>query len=115
MRSEGEVVLIYYQDLPVVYGRIDTIRPDAKRDWYQIHVTLLTIPVQYVTWILREAYIDGAAFTMGGVPMRLEAVSPDPPPKDDAEPVPAAPEAEAQERGPAKATVIPFRKPSKQG
>ena len=69
---EGDVVLIYYQEKPGVYARIEAIEPDIKKDWYQITLLLLTIPAQTVTWILREEYINGVTFTMGGQPMRLE-------------------------------------------
>ncbi|MBW2006956.1 MAG: hypothetical protein JRJ16_02760 [Deltaproteobacteria bacterium] len=74
MRELGEVVLVYYEDKPAVYGRIEAIEPDVKKDWYHLTLLLLTIPTQVVTWILREAYIDGEPFTMGGRPMRLEGV-----------------------------------------
>lgn len=71
----GDLVLIHFQDKPAVYGRIEAIEPDVKRDWYQVTLLLLTLPVQTVTWILREAYINGEPFTMGGQPMRLERVA----------------------------------------
>jgi len=60
------VVLIYYQDKPAGYARIEAIEPDIKKDWYQITLLLLSIPARTVTWILREEYINGAAFTIGG-------------------------------------------------
>ena len=71
---EGDVVLIHYQDQPVAYARIEGINPDIKRDWYQVTLLLLTIPAQSVTWILKDEYINGASFTMGGKAMRLEKV-----------------------------------------
>ena len=74
MAGEGDLVLIYYQDAPSVYARIESIDPDIKKDWYQVTLFILTIPAQTVTWILREAYINGDPFTMGGQPMRLEGV-----------------------------------------
>jgi hypothetical protein len=74
MPSEGDVVLIYSQDQPAIFARIESIDSDIKKGWYQVTLLLLTIPTQTVTWILREAYIDGAPFTMGGRPMRLEKV-----------------------------------------
>ncbi len=74
MRREGEVVLIYYQDQPGIFARIESIEPDIKKDWYHVTLLLLTLPTQPITWILRESYIDGAPFTMGGRPMRLEEV-----------------------------------------
>lgn len=76
---EGDVVLIHYQDQPVVYARIDGINPDIKRDWYHVTLLLLTIPAHSVTWILRDEYINGTSFTMGGQSMRLERVKRVPP------------------------------------
>ncbi len=74
MRKEGELVLIHYQDKPTLYARVETIELDVKKDWYQLTLLLLTIPPQVVTWILREEYIDGETFTMGGHTMRLADV-----------------------------------------
>lgn len=74
MRKEGELVLIHYQDKPTLYARVEAIELDVKKDWYQLTLLLLTIPPQVVTWILREEYIDGGTFTMGGHAMRLADV-----------------------------------------
>lgn len=71
---EGDVVLIYYQDEPAVYARIEAIELDSKKDWYQVTLRVLTIPDQVVTWILREEYINGTPFTMGGQPVKLEKI-----------------------------------------
>lgn len=67
-------MLIHYQDKPMAYARIEKIKPDIKKDWYQVTLLFLTIPSQSVTWILREEYINGGSFTMGGESMRLEKV-----------------------------------------
>ena len=74
MNIEGDIVLIYYKDQPGVYGRIEKIEADIKKDWYHVTLLLLTIPHQVVTWILREEYINGGEFTMGGNSMRLEKI-----------------------------------------
>ncbi len=71
MNQVGEIILVYYQDKPATYARIEAIEPDVKKDWYQVTLLLLTFPAQTVTWILREEYISGDSFTMGGQPMRL--------------------------------------------
>ena len=76
MNIEGDLVLVHYQDKPTLYARIEAIRQDIKKDWYRVHLLLLTLPAQPVTWILREEYIQGEPFTMGGQPMRLEKVLP---------------------------------------
>jgi len=102
MVREGDLVLVYYQDQPAVYARIEYIEPDFKKDWYQVTLQLLTIPSQTVTWILRDSYISGAPFTMGGKPMHLEEVKriTRPERKED------KPSKKTQERG----KVIPFKK-----
>jgi hypothetical protein len=74
MRREGEVVLIYFNEQPGVFARIEAIEADIKKDWYRITLLLLTLPVKPVNWILRESYIDGESFTMDGKPVRLEEV-----------------------------------------
>ena len=72
--TEGDVVLIHYQDKPAAYARIEAIEADVKKDWYHVTLLLLTIPAQTVTWILREEYINGTPFTMGGQPVTLGRV-----------------------------------------
>jgi hypothetical protein len=72
--QEGDVVLIHYEDKPMAYARIEAIEPDVKKDWHHVTLLLLTIPLRTVTWILREAYVDGEPFTMGGQPVKLEKV-----------------------------------------
>jgi len=71
MNQVGDIILVYYQDKPATYARIEAVDPDVKKDWYQVTLLLLTFPAQTVTWILREEYINGASFTMGGQTMRL--------------------------------------------
>jgi len=74
MAKENDVVLIYFEDQPLAFARIEDISPDIKKDWYHIKLLLLQVPLQVVTWILRDTYIDGAEFTMGGKRLRLEKV-----------------------------------------
>lgn len=74
MTEEGDIVLIYYQDKPTLYARIEAIEFDIKKDWYQVTLLLLSIPIQMVTWILREEYINGTVFTMGGNSMKIEKI-----------------------------------------
>ncbi len=73
--GDGDIVLVYFKDKPTLYARIEFIEPDFKKDWYQVTLRLLTIPPQIVTWILREEYINGTPFTMGGEPMKLEKIA----------------------------------------
>jgi hypothetical protein len=74
MTTVNDVVLIYLQEKPLSYARIESIEPDHKRGWYQVKLLLLQVPLQVVNWILRDAYVDGETFTMNGNPMRLERV-----------------------------------------
>ncbi len=74
MTQENDIVLIYFEDKPLVFARIEEIHPDVKPDWFQVKLLLLQVPLQPVTWILRTAYINGDEFTMNGKRMRLERV-----------------------------------------
>jgi hypothetical protein len=88
VNQEGDLVLIHYRDKPMAYARIETIMPDSKKGWFHVTLLLLTMPAQAVTWILKEDYINGNPFTMGGQSMRLEKVERvlDGGPGDDFEP-----------------------------
>ncbi len=87
MAVENDIVLIYMEDAPLTFARIESIEADVKPGWWQITLLMLQIPLQTVTWILRDAYIDGETFTMGGKEMRLEKVeAPEEPPDEDEEP-----------------------------
>ena len=105
MRSEGEIVLIHYQEHPALFARIESVETDQKRGWYQVTLLFLTLPTQTVTWILREAYIDGEEFTMGGMPVRLEEVKRIIPPSR--EPGDTRSVGKEQDKG---GKVIPFKK-----
>ena len=74
MSDVNDLVLIYFEDQPLSYARVEEILPDVKPDWYHVKLLMLQIPPQYVTWILRDIYIGGAEFTMNEKRMRLEKV-----------------------------------------
>ena len=74
MATEKDLVLIYFEGKPLAFARIESILPDSKKDWYHVKLLLLQIPLQVVTWILKDAYINGIEFTMNGKKMRLEKV-----------------------------------------
>ena len=84
MAAENDLVLIYFEDKPLCYARIEEILPDSKPNWFHVKLLLLQIPPQIVTWILRDAYINGDQFTMNGNRMRLELVEP-PQPQESSE------------------------------
>lgn len=85
MAVENDIVLIYLEENPLTFARIESIEPDHKPDWYHVKFLLLQIPLQVVTWILRDVYIDGEPYTMGGKAMRIEKVTcpPDPQPEEE--------------------------------
>jgi hypothetical protein len=74
MAVENDLVLIYFEDKPLVFARIEEILPDVKPNWYHVKLLMLQVPLQLVTWILRDVYINGEQFTMDGKKMRLELV-----------------------------------------
>ena len=74
MTTINDIVLIYLEDDPISFARVEDICPDHKKDWYQIKLLMLQIPLQTVTWILKDLYINGEEFQMGGQKMRLEKV-----------------------------------------
>ncbi len=74
MAKENDVVLIHFEDQPLAFARIENIYADSKKDWYHVKILLLQVPLQVVTWILRDIYISGAEFTMNGKRMRIEKV-----------------------------------------
>ncbi len=71
---ENDIVLIYIDDEPVAFARIEEIRPDVKKEWFIIKLLMLQIPLQVVSWILKADYINGSSFFMNGRMMRLEKV-----------------------------------------
>lgn len=88
MFQPGEVILIHLDGHPAFFARIETIRADHKKGWWQMKMLMLSIPLQTAVWILDEEQIRGASFTMQGHPVRIEAVC-----APESAPAPAAEEA----------------------
>jgi len=74
MTTENDLVLIYFEGAPLGFARVERIVPDTKPDWYHVTLLMLQIPLQTVTWILRDNYINGETFTMDGKEVRLEKI-----------------------------------------
>jgi hypothetical protein len=74
MTTEGDLVLVHIENEPAFFARIELISPDVKPQWFHVKMLVLQVPVFVITWILREPYINGEEFTMGGRPMRLDKV-----------------------------------------
>jgi hypothetical protein len=75
MATVGDVVLIYREEKPAFFARIEDISSDRKRDWYQVRLLVLQVPLTEALWILRHEYINGEAFTMNGRRIRIEKVT----------------------------------------
>jgi len=89
MTQVNDIVLIYFEDNPVGFARVEDISPDMKKNWYHIKLLMLQIPLQTITWILKDVYIEGAEFTMNGNRMRLEkVVAPEEPDQTDQKELP---------------------------
>lgn len=71
----GDLVLIHFQGRPASFARVEEIRPQGRPGWFLCDLLVLTIPPQPATWILDREQIDGADFTMGEQPVRLERVA----------------------------------------
>lgn len=74
MTKVGDVVLVYMDNNPAFFAKVEEIFTDVKPGWFQVKLLVLQVPLLVVTWILREAYFNGQEFTMGGKPMRIEKV-----------------------------------------
>jgi hypothetical protein len=74
MTTVGDVVLVYMDNNPAFFARVEEIIVDTKPGWFHVKLLVLQVPLLVVTWILREAYYNGEKFTMGGRPMRIEKV-----------------------------------------
>ena len=75
MSTVHDLVLIHVDNKPGFYARIEEIDPDVKQGWWQVKLLVLTFPMQVFTWILDDQQLEGADFTMGGTPLRLEDVA----------------------------------------
>jgi hypothetical protein len=75
MATTNDIVLIHVDSKPGFYARVEDIVPDVKPGWWQVKLLVLTFPLQVFTWILDEYQLEGAPFTMGGTPLRLEEVA----------------------------------------
>jgi len=86
MATIGDVVLIYCEEEPAFFARIEDITADQKRNWYQVRLLVLQVPLTETTWTLRDEYIDGVAFTMNGRRIRIEKVTVDERPEQESLP-----------------------------
>ena len=74
MTGINDLILIYLENQPAFFARIEDISPDIKRGWVRMKFLILQIPVSVGEWILLPEYIQGEEFTMGGKPVRIVRV-----------------------------------------
>ena len=74
MATINDIVLISVNNKPGFYARIEDITPDVKPGWWQVQLLILTFPLQVFNWILDEYQLEGADFTMGGTPLRMDPI-----------------------------------------
>jgi len=80
---ENDLVLIYIENKPTFFARVEKIYPDVKPNWWRVKLLILQVPVLIATWILDEDQVRGAEFTMNGTPVRIEKVEAPPDPDID--------------------------------
>lgn len=74
MTGPNDLVLIYIENQPVFFARIEDIYQDRKPGWVRMNFLILQVPVSLGEWILLPEYIQGEEFTMGGKKVRIEKV-----------------------------------------
>jgi hypothetical protein len=81
----GDLVLLAAeQPQMLVYALVTGIERDTGRrdEWWHLHMQVLTVPPQPLTWTLREPQFTGREiFTMGGEERFVQAVDFQLPPK----------------------------------
>jgi len=103
----GDVVLVYMEEEPAFFARVEEILFDVKPGWRNFRFKMLAFPIQDMTWTLEPSQIDGKPFTMGGVPIKIERL-PDPEPA-----VEESAEAEEDKEPEVKSSAKVIRFPSK--
>ena len=71
---ENDIILVYIENNPAFFARIEKIYPDTKKGWWRVELLILQIPLMVTTWILDNDQVRGDDFTMGGTPVRIEKV-----------------------------------------
>lgn len=110
---EQDLVLVYVEDKPAFFARVEGFTPDHKPNWWHVELLVLQIPVRLISWILRREQLNGEPFTMGGTPVRIEKVRPprektqEGTARQEAE-SPAPPEDRTDVRKPGAARILTF-------
>ncbi|MFT5698628.1 MAG: hypothetical protein ACI8ZB_001483 [Desulforhopalus sp.] len=71
------IIIVAKEPQMLLYAHIDDIERDTSRkdEWWHVQLSMLTIPLQKVTWTLRTEQISGQEiFTMGGEERFIQAL-----------------------------------------
>jgi hypothetical protein len=75
----GDIVLIVAKEPQMLmYAKVTQIERDISRkdEWWHIHLSVLSIPLQDMVWTLRTSQMTGMeVFTMGGEERFVKAVA----------------------------------------
>jgi hypothetical protein len=74
MTDIGDVILVYIEDNPAFFGRVEDVIPDIKPGWVRLKFLILQLPPTVGEWIVRPEYVQGNEFSMGGRKIRIEKV-----------------------------------------
>jgi hypothetical protein len=94
----GDIVMVVAEDPQMAaYAMMTNIERDLARqdEWWEVHMQLLSVPLQHLVWTLRvEQFTGQEIFTMGGKARFVKAVRFDkqtvqPDPKTNPEPLPS--------------------------
>jgi len=100
---ENDVILVFIEDKPSFFARVEKIIADVKLGWWQVTFLVLHIPLVTVTWILDNEQIRGSDFTMQGTAIRIEKVVA---PNQEEAPQPASEEPAPQKSKKAKILTL---------
>lgn len=74
----GDIVLIAAKEPQMlIYAHVSDIERDTTRkdEWWHVHMEMLSIPLQKITWTLRTEQMTGQEiFTMGGEERFIKAI-----------------------------------------
>jgi len=70
----NDIVLVYRENQPVFFARVEKISEDIKPGWFHLTLLMLTLPMQEITWILKDIYIDGTEFFINGDTMKIQKI-----------------------------------------
>ena len=79
MTTIKDLVLIFQDNTPCFFARVEALLPDIKPNWWNIYLQIIELDTDnkllpVIIWTLHEDYVNGSEFTMGGIPMRIDKI-----------------------------------------